>query len=268
MVEVFKVSTHDCFIIFRSNRISISISINNYKQNLPKLFLLFDKLANPPFVAIIMKNMAIKLIRLLSNERNSVNNSNCNSSSSSSNSNNSNNNNNNNNNSNERPLSFVVIVPGWLEDEGYNLMSTSKVKRAHWIVAKEEHGFCDGAQHQRRDRFRASPYDTAIFVLQNDAGSRKWPVMNMTRKKQNGKNEVCEESIEAELRRAFATGVPIASAVARRKRDGRGFADEDGGGGVYKGKKKRKTGEGVVQRRKIENQQNKWKRKKKKSLKK
>ena len=153
-------------------------------------------------------------------------------------------------------------------------MAASHSKRAHWVVAKEEHGFCDGAQHQRRDRFRSSPYDTAVFVLQNDAGALKWPVAteeNSVLEKGAGGvgGETAKNaSIEDQLRRAFATGVPTASAVARRKRDGRGFADEDGGGGVYKGKKKQKTGEGVVQRKKAEHKNSKKKKKNKKWLKK
>jgi len=193
--------------------------------------------ANPPFVAIVMKHMALKILQLLTSKGGGSSGGSGGGGIP----------------SYEKPLSFVVVVPGWLEDEGYNLMSSSSSKRAHWLIAKEEHGFCDGAQHQRRDRFRSSPYDTAIFVLQNEAGALKWPV---------------NTSVETELRRAFAAGVPTASAIARRKRDGRGFADEDGGGGVYKGKKKRRTGQGVVQRIKAEKKNGKkrkgkvWKKKK------
>jgi hypothetical protein len=43
------------------------------------------------------------------------------------------------------------------------------------VVAAEDHGFCDGASHQRKDPYRESPYDTAVFVLQTEAGARKWP---------------------------------------------------------------------------------------------
>ncbi len=68
--------------------------------------------------------------------------------------------------SHNSPLSFVVIVPGWLEDLGYQTLCSSKYLRAQWMIAKVDHGFCDGAQHQRRDRFRVSPFDTAVFILQ------------------------------------------------------------------------------------------------------
>ena len=204
--------------------------------------------ANPPFVAIIMKCMAEKILDLLVNseqrEEARFSSSSLTSLSSSS------------------PLSFVIIVPGWLEDEGYRLMSSCQYIKAHWMIAQQEHGFCDGAQHQRRDRYRSSPYDTAVFVLQNDAGAAKWPITRGAATSGGAAN------LETELRKAFATGVPTESAVARRKRDGRGFGDEDGGGGVYKGRKKRRTGEGVVERRRQESQSKKKKNPKKKKFKK
>ena len=38
------------------------------------------------------------------------------------------------------------------------------------------HGFCDGAQHVRSasERYRVSSFDTAVLVLQNDAGAERW----------------------------------------------------------------------------------------------
>jgi len=50
------------------------------------------------------------------------------------------------------PMSFVVIVPGWLEDPAWMALSASSFKRAFFLVAAADHGFCDGAQHQRQDR--------------------------------------------------------------------------------------------------------------------
>ena len=50
------------------------------------------------------------------------------------------------------PMSFVVIVPGWLEDPAWMALSASPFKRAFFLVAAADHGFCDGAQHQRQDR--------------------------------------------------------------------------------------------------------------------
>ena len=158
--------------------------------------------ANPPFVHHVMMAMVNKIQTLLSQQH--------------------------------IPFSFVVIVPVWLEEESYQIMCQSPFTVQHWIIHKADHGFCDGAQHQRRDRYRVSPYDTAVLVLQNDAGRSEFPVPS---------------TLEQELRQAFATGVPTMAAMERRKRDGRGDMDEDGGGGVYKGKKRNRTGAGVEQRR-------------------
>lgn len=125
----------------------------------------------------------------------------------------------------EMPLSFVIVVPCWIEDVSYNKLIKSSYMRHHIVISKQDHGFCDGAQHQRRDRYRASPYDTSVFILQNKTGAIKWSI---------------DESKILEIKKAFAMAVPSPAAIERRKRKGRGFADEDGGGGVYKGKKQKK----------------------------
>jgi phosphorylated CTD-interacting factor 1 len=173
--------------------------------------------ANPPFVHHVMNKMVEKIESLLQNGQ-------------------------------SHPFSFVVIVPVWLEESSYQQMVNSKFMVEHWIIAKADHGFCDGAQHQRRDRYRVSPYDTAIFILQNKAGRIKYPPL---------------PSLQNDLRAAFATGVPTEAAMKRRKRDGRGETDEDGGGGVYKGKKRNRTGAGVEQRKSKERMNNKPKKNKK-----
>ena len=91
-------------------------------------------------------------------------------------------------------------------------------QRAHWcrylrfklVVAAEDHGFCDGASHQRKDPYRESPYDTAVFVLQTEAGARKWPVTA------GASDEGV--SLKEALVRAFAQGRPTAAAKKRQKR--------------------------------------------------
>ena len=70
--------------------------------------------ANPPFVASVMLAMVDRIEELLGTEQ-------C-------------------------PLSFAVIVPGWLEDEAYQRMSSSAFTTYQLLVAKADHGFCDGAQ--------------------------------------------------------------------------------------------------------------------------
>lgn len=120
------------------------------------------------------------------------------------------------------PMSFVVIVPGWADDPAWRALSTCAYKRQCYIVAASDHGYCDGAQHQRQDRYRESTYDTGVFILQNNLGAQKWPAGPL---------------IESALRMAMAQALPTEMMKIRRLRDGRGHADQDGGGGVYKGVK-------------------------------
>ena len=80
-----------------------------------------------------------------------------------------------------------------------------------------------------------SPYDTLVLVLQNGSGARRWPC------KRQGKVAAAAAagpSLRADLLRAFAQAVPTDAAARRRAREGRGFGDADGGGGVYRGKKR------------------------------
>jgi Phosphorylated CTD interacting factor 1 WW domain len=165
---------------------------------------------NPPFVHAIMVRMVTKLESLLSQDL--------------------------------LPLSFIIIVPVWLEDSSsYHALLTSPYKKHHFILAKADHGFCDGSQHQRRDRYRTSPYDTAVIVWQNKLGTQQYsPPMDD------------DDDWELEIRKAFATGVPTIAAKQRRIRDGRGLADEDGGGGKYLGRRQNQTGNGVQQRKRKE----------------
>ena len=99
-------------------------------------------------------------------------------------------------------------------------------KGAPLLISKQDHGFCDGAQHQRKDRFRESAFDTAVFFLRSAAGRRKWPRTHAT---------------DTALRAAFAQAVPNEASRERRRKAGRGFGDADGGGGVYRGKKGKAT---------------------------
>ena len=107
------------------------------------------------------------------------------------------------------PMSFVVIVPGWTDDPAWIKLCASKYKRAMWLIACQDHGFCDGAQHQRQDSYRESPYDTGVFVLQNAAGAKRWPS--------------ADPQIERELREAMSRAIPTDMMKLRRLRDARGM---------------------------------------------
>jgi hypothetical protein len=133
------------------------------------------------------------------------------------------------------PLSFVVVVPKWDQAAFYTSLSSSPWLQRKMVIVKEEHGFCDGASFQRQDRFRDSPYDTVVFLLQNQAGAKKWPAST---------------EIEGRIRRGFAAGIPTEGMRLRQAKEGKGTADECRG--VYKGPNKNKTGEGVMKRKREE----------------
>jgi phosphorylated CTD-interacting factor 1 len=149
--------------------------------------------ANPPFIPEIMLQMTIKIDKMLSLNP-SV------------------------------PLSFVVIVPIWKEVPSYSMLKSSLFLQKTILIHKDAHGFTDGAQHKRQDRYRESPFDTAVFILQNKLGSIRWPG---------------SKSVEDEIRSGFIHGMPTVMERKRRVRDARGVADLDGGGGVYRGKKRK-----------------------------
>lgn len=114
--------------------------------------------ANPPFVPETMIAMGEKLERLLSDTH-------------------------------RGPLSFLVVVPAW--GAGIDFVKNLEVSnhlRASSRVKASDHAFCDGAQHQKPllpnqnnkqaadPDLRPSSWDTAVILLQNDAGAAKWNV--------------------------------------------------------------------------------------------
>jgi hypothetical protein len=46
-------------------------------------------------------------------------------------------------------------------------LKESKHKRFEMTIAARDHGYCDGAQYKRKDRYLDSPFDTCIYILQN-----------------------------------------------------------------------------------------------------
>ena len=119
---------------------------------------------------------------------------------------------------------------GWIESGAYQLLEKSSFLNFRLAVAAKDHGYCSGAQHQRKDRYLEAPYDTIVFILQNVEG-KKFYGGSFT-------NSTTRRQFEQDLRTAFSMAVPSEAMKQRRMKEGRGFGDLDGGGGVYKGKKK------------------------------
>mmetsp|Transcript_8464 Transcript_8464/g.24271 ORF Transcript_8464/g.24271 Transcript_8464/m.24271 type:complete len:531 (+) Transcript_8464:145-1737(+) len=129
---------------------------------------------NPPFVSCIMDAMADRLLWLLSTAEN------C-----------------------SAPLSFVVFIPGWVECKCWSVLKSSPFLRGELLIAAKDHGYCDGASHQRKDSFRISCYDTGVFFVQTNSASQKWVVSG---------------DLMEDLRRAMALSVPTESAAKRQMR--------------------------------------------------
>mmetsp|Transcript_36604 Transcript_36604/g.49536 ORF Transcript_36604/g.49536 Transcript_36604/m.49536 type:complete len:136 (-) Transcript_36604:193-600(-) len=81
--------------------------------------------------------------------------------------------------SQDSALSFVVIVPAWSQCYGLKLLSESSFLRHQMTLPQNEHGYCEGKQQLRNSRFRIASFDTAVFWLQNDAASVRWPVTDV-----------------------------------------------------------------------------------------
>eukprot|EP01062_Namystynia_karyoxenos_P030377 TRINITY_DN22709_c0_g1_i1.p1 TRINITY_DN22709_c0_g1~~TRINITY_DN22709_c0_g1_i1.p1 ORF type:complete len:612 (+),score=141.92 TRINITY_DN22709_c0_g1_i1:170-1837(+) len=80
-----------------------------------------------------------------------------------------------------RPLSFAVVIPAWKEVAAWAQLERCQWSRFNLEIPAEDHGFVDGKQHTSADGQppRPSSYDTAVFVLQNDAGAAKWPTTGL-----------------------------------------------------------------------------------------
>jgi len=147
-----------------------------------------------------------------------------------------------------RPLSFVVVIPHCDEQQhtrapkairpvlngrgevavatqrravpeaslpGWKLLRHSKFAVKHILVAAQEHGYCEGSQHVRRTRFKTSRFATSVFILQNGAARRAWPV---------------DQAVCRAVRAAFASKFE-AELEGRRKLAVQGPGGAEGGGG-------------------------------------
>ena len=149
---------------------------------------------------------------------------------------------------NDAPLSFVVFVPGWTEQESWSALLRSRFLRHRFVVAAADHGYCDGAAHQRKASFRSSSYDTGVFALCSRRAER-----TLAGKRLGAENGA---GFERDVREAFAGArLSEAAAAARaKKKRGRegdgGEGEKDGGGTAAKKEKKKKENKAAKKRRK------------------
>lgn len=100
-------------------------------------------------------------------------------------------------------LSFAVLLPGWQEVGGWQLLRGSPFLRHSLILAAADHGYCDGSSHQARDLYRRSPFDSGLLVLQTSAAAARWRVT---------------PPLLQQLQTAMAACVPSAAAVERQRK--------------------------------------------------
>lgn len=83
----------------------------------------------------------------------------------------------------DRPLSFVVFGPDWRHplQPAQALMEKSRFLQVQIHVDGGDHAYVVGDQHLREDRHFVLPFDTEIYILQNEAGAHRWPVGEHTR---------------------------------------------------------------------------------------
>ena len=108
----------------------------------------------------------------------------------------------------DHALAFSVFLPCMTRDgvsggECHKVLASSRFLRRTFTIAAADHGYCDGAAHQRSEPFRQSPYDVACYLLQTDKAARKWPT---------------SDEVEGDLRRAMAEAIPVGGSAKQRKR--------------------------------------------------
>jgi len=106
----------------------------------------------------------------------------------------------------KQPLTFVFVMPGWKETRAFEVLTASAFLRASVLIAASDHGYCDGASHQRRDPYRSSPYDTCVFVLRTQSAALDDVV------------RFAPDAFDAELRVAMRVAVPTAAESKRQRR--------------------------------------------------
>ena len=142
---------------------------------------------------------------------------------------------------NDAPLSFVVFVPGWTDEKAWSSLTGSRFLKNSFVVAAADHGYCDGAAHQRKASLRSSTYDTGVFAL----CSRK-AEMTLAGKRFVAKNGA---SFEADVREALAGARMSDAAAAAVKKTVRGAREKKSRGGETDAAKEK---DGVLPREKKE----------------
>ena len=159
---------------------------------------------NPPFVSGVMRRVAETIERVLTAAS-----------------------------ENDAPLTFVVFIPGWTDEWAWSALSDSRFLVAKFVVAAADHGYCDGAAHQRKASFRSSTYDTGVFALCSPKAQST--VAGKRFRAQNG------AVFERDVREAFAGARLSEGSLVKHVKPKTAAAAAAARGGKSDEKKKRKT---------------------------
>jgi len=83
------------------------------------------------------------------------------------------------------PLSFVVIVPAWTDTVLYHVLTQTKFNvlgnkgNGFLSLDRHKHFYRNGADYLHAEELRKSSNRTLIFILQNEAGKRDYPVTEL-----------------------------------------------------------------------------------------
>lgn len=99
--------------------------------------------ANPPFIAPVMDSMMLYIVDWM-------------------------------NSSDAPPLSFIVIMPDWTDNNAYNIaLDNDHLLTYDTVIPRESHKYV--LRRLDRDEFRTM-CDTRLLILQNDSGADQWTV--------------------------------------------------------------------------------------------
>ena len=104
------------------------------------------------------------------------------------------------------PLSFIVIVPSWQDNFGWQQLANSPYNIARIEVPALEHSYCHGALYRfAKEEYYPSPFDTSVIILQNADGAKKWPFSEQAKK---------------EILASFSEARPSEAALRRQREQG------------------------------------------------
>jgi hypothetical protein len=75
---------------------------------------------------------------------------------------------------------FTVIIPAWEGHPCWMNLEGSRYTQHRILLAAADHGFFEGAQHNRANRYRAASTATSVLFLQNESARVRWPVTTET----------------------------------------------------------------------------------------